>query len=210
MKKDLKLLVYDKTRPKGEAFLRSAWSTGARLYKALGHIDAFYGASDWPSALQWLASVHPDRKVQEIQYWGHGRWGAALIQGESLSIASLEPAHAHAPLLARVRERLQPSSLIWFRTCETFGAQPGQRFAEQLAVHMGCRVAGHTHEIGVFQSGLQGLRPGEKAHWPESEGLAQGTPGAPERSHMSHPKSPRGLHFMNARIPAAWFDPDPT
>jgi hypothetical protein len=209
VKRPLKLLVYDRARPKGEAFLRAAWSTGARLYKSLGHIDAFYGAVDWRSALTWLAEVHPDQAIQEIQYWGHGRWGQALINGESLSLSSLDPGHAHAQLIDAVRKRLQPSSLIWFRTCETFGACPGQRFAEELAQHMGCHVAGHTHEIGVLQSGLHGLRPGEKAHWPAEEGLARGSPAAPERSHMSHPKSPRGLHFMNARVPDAWFDPEP-
>jgi hypothetical protein len=94
---------------------------------------------------------------------------------------------------------------VWFRTCETFGAARGIAFAEGLAHLLGARVAGHTHEIALYQSGLHGLAPGARASWPRDEGLAEGTADAPVRAHASSPAAPNTITFMTGRVPEAWF-----
>jgi len=76
-----------------------------------------------------------------------------------------------------------------------------------LADFAGVRVAGHTFEIGFFQSGLHVLAPGAAPDWAESEGLARGTPEAPERSLPSGPREPNTITcltttFSNARLEA--------
>ena len=82
--------------------------------------------------------------------------------------------------LARFREQLAPNALIWFRTCETLGANAGIEFAERLADWTGARIAGHTHVIGFHQSGLHALAPGVAADWSPTEGLVEGTADAPQ------------------------------
>ena len=45
------------------------------------------------------------------------------------------------------------------------------RILIELADRVGCRVAGHTHVIGFFQSGTHVLRPGETPSWSPTEGV---------------------------------------
>lgn len=203
----LRLLVYDRTcsgRPVG---LTTAWSSGSVLYRGLGRLDGAAGVASWAEALGWLASFRASEPVQEIQYWGHGRWGRALVDRDELSSEALRPGHPLAPKLEAVRERLVPGgeALLWLRTCEAFGARAGQDFAARLADYFGARVAGHTHVIGVLQSGLRGLRPGHAPDWSAEEGLAEGTAEAPRRAHDSSPLRPRTVHFLTGRVPPSWF-----
>lgn len=200
-----RLLIYDATRPPGEFWLRTAWATGARVYKSLGRIDAYFGAHDWKSALAWVNAYEPSEPIDEIQYWGHGKWGKVYIAGSVLSEASLLRESDLAPELAALTKRMHEGSLLWFRTCETFGADPGKRFAENLTNFLGCRAAGHTYVIHALQSGLHGLRAGERATWSGEEGLAKGTSHAPLLAYNSVPSAPNTLHFMNGEVPAAFF-----
>lgn len=200
-----RLLIYDATRPDGEFWLRSAWATGARLYKSLGRIDAFFGARNWTEALEWAGAQATGGGIDEIQYWGHGKWGKVYIASDILSLAALEPGHALYGAMKGLKARLAPSSLVWFRTCETFGAEAGHAFAEGLTEFLGCSTAGHTYVIHALQSGLHGLRPGAKPHWSSSEGLSRGTATAPLAAHNSVPNAPNTLHFMNGVIPLAFF-----
>ncbi|WP_394828423.1 DUF4347 domain-containing protein [Pendulispora albinea] len=203
----LRLLVFDGTSKKGERLLRSAWSTGAPLYRALNRVDAYHGATSWADALGWLVNIHRGEIISEIQYWGHGKWGTVFIANDVLNAHALEAGHPlHAPLAA-VRARLLPDAraLMWFRTCETFGAKAGQDFAARLAHFLGARVAGHTHVIDVFQSGLHGLYPNEVPHWSAREGLAEGSPEAPVLAKRSSPFEPHTIHFMNGAVPEPWF-----
>ncbi len=112
-----------------------------------------------------------------------------------------------APSLDRLRTRLlhDGRALVWFRTCETFGARAGQSFARALADRLGARVAGHTYVIGVLQSGLHGLLPGNAPHWDPNEGLARGTPDSPALAHSSSEGAPNTIHFMNGSFDPAWF-----
>lgn len=206
----LKLLVYDGTSQRGETALRTSWSAGARLYRGLRRVDAFLGASSWAEALAWCVDRPGADPIGEIQFWGHGKWGEARIAGDCLSTESFHPDHPHAPLLRALRDRLLPDgrSLVWFRTCETFGAVPGHRFAQTLTTSLGARGAGHTFVIGALQSGLHGLAPGQTPGWPPDEGLARGAPEFPVSAHDSSARAPNTVHFMTGAVPPSFFQSD--
>jgi hypothetical protein len=120
----LRLLVYDRTCPA----LSKVWRAGALLYRGLGRIDAARGVASWGEALGWLGAVEPGRRVGEVQYWGHGKWGLARVAAEALDIGALRREHPLRPGLATVRARLEGGgeARSCYRNCETFWAQPGQ------------------------------------------------------------------------------------
>jgi len=192
----MRLLVYDRTCVRTGGRLSPVWASGATLYRALGRIDASHGAESWADALAWIAAQ--EAPITELQYWGHGKWGCAFIDRDVLDAGRL-------PELAVLRERLAPDALVWFRTCETFGARRGQDFASRLADFLGARVAGHTHVIGFHQSGLHGLVPGARPHWSAAEGVAEGTPEAPVSARSSRPWAPHTITALRGAVPADWF-----
>lgn len=199
----LRLLVYDRTcrgRPLLPG-LSHAWAAGARLYRTRGLIDRARGVETWEEALEWLGSVEPGRAIAGIQFWGHGKWGLARVGEDELSARALEPGHRHCRRLERIRERLAPDALWWFRTCETFGAERGQAFARAWSSFFDCRSAGHTYVIGVWQSGLHVLCPGELPGWSPAEGLAEGTPDAPLRALWSRPDAPSTITCFDGTLP---------
>jgi hypothetical protein len=163
----LRVVLYDRTCRGLPALpgLSHAWAVGAALYEGAGHIDARFGAASWAEALAWLAQVESTAPLREIQFWGHGRPGAALVAGERLGIEALSPGHPRHEALARVRARFAPggTGLWWFRTCETFAGPAGARLARAWAQFFGCRTAGHTRVIGVRQPGLEVIAPGDEA-----------------------------------------------
>jgi Domain of unknown function (DUF4347) len=198
----LRLVVYDATqrqrRPKA---LGLSWQYGAQLYRALGRVDAAHGARSFADAFAWLARHEAARPIQEVQFWGHGKWGRIFIDREVLDRSVLAPGHSQQRAFAAVRERLVPDALLWFRTCETLGAHAGQDFAAALADATGARVAGHTFVIGFFQSGLHCLRPGVTPAWSALEGLAKGSAEQPESALPSTPDSPNTITCLTGRIP---------
>lgn len=202
----LRLMIYDATCTGRRIApgLSHAWWIGGHLYRSLGRIDHARGASRWGEALRWAVDVEDERPIGEVQLWMHGRWGRALLERDSLDLASLGPGHPHRALLSALRERLSPPSVVWFRTCETFGAAAGQRFARMLADFLGCRVAGHTHVISDWQSGLHSLRPGEAPRWSPDEGLLEGSADAPRRACWSAPWRPRTIHCLTGAVPEGW------
>jgi hypothetical protein len=166
----------------------------------LGRVDDTRGVATWDEALGYLATRR--EPIDEIQYWGHGRWGRVLVADDVLDRAGLD---RHAAAIAAIRERLTPNALIWLRTCEAFGARAGHDFAQALADRTGVRVAGHTYVIGYHQSGLHGLPPGTRPDWPADEGLAEGTPEEPVRALGSDRRQPRTVTALTGRIPSTWF-----
>lgn len=208
--KPLRLMVYDRTCGGNGVGLSTVWGCGARLYRGMRRHDASFGAASWSEALAWIAEHDPSRPIGEIQYWGHGKWGKVFIGRESLGAAELAVDHRHAEAMTRIRERLLPAgqSLVWIRTCETFGADAGIDFAVRLSERLGARIAGHTYIIGVLQSGLRALAPGRRPTWSATEGLKEGTAAAPTTAHDSSFGAPRTVHFMTNEIPRAWFDED--
>jgi hypothetical protein len=195
----MRALVYDR-RAGG---LSRAWAAGSVLYRGLRRIDAVRGVDSWDEALGWLATL-PD-PIDELQYWGHGKWGCALVADDVLDVRSLVTRRAQ---LEAVRERLAPDALVWFRTCETFGARRGIELAERLADFLGARVAGHTSVIHFHQSGLHGLAPGMRAPWAADEGLVEGTADAPQRARSSAPWAPHTITCLAGRVPERWFKPE--
>jgi hypothetical protein len=198
----LRLLVYDATqRVRPPRALGIAWQAGSVLYRGLRRIDAAYGARSWVDALDFLATWGGGRTIGEFQFWGHGKWGRALIDGESFDRRVLSTAH---PLLGRVaafRARLEPEALVWFRTCETLGATSGHDFARAFGDYLGARVAGHTFVIGFFQSGLHALSPGCSPLWSPDEGIASGSPEQPTRALSSGPTRPNTITCLTGEIP---------
>ena len=192
----MRALIYDRTCVTDRGRLSPIWAMGARLYQRLGRIDLARGVASWSEAVAWLAEQRDP--IDEIQYWGHGKWGCALIDGHELDATSLE-------VLEPVRRRLAAEALVWFRTCETFGTTRGIHFAESLSDFLGARVAGHTYVIGFHQSGLHGLRPGRRADWSAEEGLAAGTAAVPERAKRSAPWAPRTITCLGGEVPIGWF-----
>jgi len=203
----LRLLLFDRTcvgaglRPG----LSGVWAAGRQLYRALGRLDAGYGAATWDEGLQWLAGFAPERPIAEIQFWGHGRWGQARIGEQVLDGAALQPGHPlHQPRL-RLRPRLLPAgaALWWFRTCETFGTAAGHAFARAWTEFLGCRAAGHTFVIGAWQSGLHTLAPGAEPTWSVREGLPPNER-APATALPSHRRAPNTITFLHGRVPAGY------
>jgi hypothetical protein len=201
MSEPLRLVVYDATqRARPPRWLGRAWHIGSAFYRLQGAVDATFAAHTFESAFAWLERTKDP--IRELQFWGHGKWGRALIDKQPWDRAALGDAHPLRRGLEGLRERLAPDALIWFRTCETLGALPGQDFAKALADFTGARVAGHTYEIGFFQSGLHALAPGEMPAWDANEGLAEGTPAAPSRSLQSRPGAPSTITCLTTRLPA--------
>ncbi len=198
------MLLYDATCRGQLAGLSHVWQIGAGFYRTLRRQDASFGATNWEGALRWLAMQARDAPIAEIQFWGHGKWGAAKIRDEVLCVESLGRGHRHRPLLDAVKERMGPESLWWFRTCETFGAQAGNRFAQTWANHFACWAAGHTYIVAYWQSGLHMLAPGQSPSWSVREGLARGTPHNPQGALWSRPWSPNTISCLRGTIPPAY------
>lgn len=206
VQRGLRLLVFDATCEGTRLVpgLSLAWSTGARLYRALGRIDASLGVRSWAEALAFLATHEASRPVSEVQYWGHGNFGRILVANDVLDTQSLA-APTHRASLDALRDRLARSRasgrepLVWLRTCEAFGGEKGQTFAKALATRLDTRVAGHTHVIGVLQSGLVSLRPGEEPTWPTTLGVTH--QGETAQGRPSSLREPRTVHFLTGRLP---------
>ncbi|HQY62951.1 MAG: DUF4347 domain-containing protein [Myxococcales bacterium] len=206
----LRLLVYDATCA-GAGWapgLSTAWRAGAALYRRLGRIDAARGVASWAEALEFLGSHEPDAAIEEVQFWGHGRFGRVFVGKEPLGVGELGAA-AYADALDTLATRLARSRapLVWLRTCEAFGGPSGHTFARALSRRLGCRVAGHTHVIGVVQSGLVSLAPGGEPRWPTSMGL--GPLGEDGPGLASSPLEPNTVHFLTGRLPTALQGPPP-
>jgi hypothetical protein len=204
----LRLLIYDRTC-RGRSFLPGlshAWGLGAAWLGLRGRVDASRGVSSWSEALDWIAKHEPGRSIAEVQYWGHGRWGAPRIYGDSLREDSLLREHELCPQLDAVQARMLQGDrgLWWFRTCESFGANMGVSFARAFADRVGCRAAGHTFIIGHFQSGLHSVLPGETPQWSPDEALVEGTPDAPKRAAWSTMRATNTITFLHNDLPAGY------
>ncbi|HEU0031938.1 MAG TPA: hypothetical protein VFQ53_15000 [Kofleriaceae bacterium] len=199
----MRVLVYDRTCDGRLGGLSRAWSLGSHLYRGLRRIDAAQGFDTWEAALDWVATL--PEPVEELQYWGHGKWGCALVDSTVLDADALRPTSHLRRRMDALKAQLAPDALVWFRTCETFGAQRGIDFAERLADFLGARVAGHTYVIHFHQSGLHGLVPGARADWSPEEGLAEGTPEQPVRAKSSAPWATRTVSCLAGAVPETWF-----
>jgi hypothetical protein len=199
----LRLLIYDRTCDgrHGLPGLSAAWRGGALLYRARGLLDGVCAAASWQEAFGFLHEQSAERAISEVQFWGHGKWGDARIGSEVLDERALLRSHPLYAALGSLRSRLAPDALWWFRTCETFGADRGQRFARVWADFLGSRAAGHTYVIGFWQSGLHLLAPGARPDWSPDEGLMQGSAAVPERARWSLPAEPNTITCLRGTLP---------
>jgi hypothetical protein len=174
------------------------------MYSLLRRSDGAHGARSFADGLAWLSTFRASEPIRELQFWGHGKWGRIFIGNEGLDRGALTAGCDHHPALCRLRERLLPEALVWFRTCETFGAVAGHDFARAWTDFFGCRAAGHTFVIGYWQSGLHLLRPGDAPRWTVEEGLTVGSPAHPERAANSWPGRPNTITCLQGRVPEGW------
>lgn len=207
-RRGLRLMVYDRTCRGSGMFpgLSHAWGAGGGLLRTLRRLDAYRGVESWDEALRFLAEFEPDHPIAQVQFWGHGKWGSAKVDGQSLGRHALEPGDPrHGPLRA-VADRMLTgeAGLWWWRTCETFGANEGQSFARELAEFLDCRVAGHTYIIGHVQSGLHTLMPGQTPQWAADEGIREGTPDEPVAAYWSKIWRPKTITFLRDTIPTGY------
>jgi len=201
----LRLIVFDRTQEeRSPKALGWSWRYGTLLYRAIGRVDGAFGARSLSEMWHWLATHERDRQIAELQFWGHGKWGRFFVAEHSLGSELLTASHAQHAAFLRFRERLTADALIWFRTCETLGAQAGRDFAARLGDATGARVAGHTFVIGFFQSGLHCLAPGAATQWAIDEGLQRGTPSSPLKALTSHPGAPNTITCFDGAVPAGF------
>lgn len=198
----LDIMFYDSSDWAGEQ-LRMSWVTGGLFYRLFRGVEQTRGFDNWLEALKWLAEVEPDKKINSIQFWGHGSPGRVWINGEFLSIRSLIASSKHRYLLLNLKERLTPESVIWFRSCNVFSAKEGHIFATAFSQFMGCKIAAHTFIVGPWQSGLHTINPGEQPNWSREEGLKKKADGTVEKL-WSMPWSPKTIFCLTGKIPKGW------
>lgn len=198
MSNTVSLMMFDNTD--WTSSLTKSWFMGGKLYKTFRAVDLTQGVSSWENALDWLLEVAPGKKISQIQFWGHGLPGQAYIGQDVLDARAL---HSNTELIAKlnkVKTRLTPNALFWFRTCLTFAGQTGQQFAKEFATTIDCRVAGHTFIIGPFQSGLHSLPPGATPYWPVKEGLTT----TKNKYIWSNPMKPNTISCLRSTVPSGW------
>lgn len=176
-----RVVIYDATDTSPDPELKDAWRLGATLFRAVGRFDRVFGAASWNHALSFLRGLG---LVDEVQYWGHGSPGRAYCAGEVLDPARLEGVDVRR--------------LFWLRTCASFAGPRGHQLAEDMSAALGCTVAAHTYNIGIWQSGLHTLRPMERPYWPKTEGLRDG------RVMWSAPWAVHTISCMQSTIPQGW------
>lgn len=149
----MKIVLFDSSE--GGA-LGWSWSVGS-FRPGWTRIGAGSWLNDADSKLD--AAVRPGTRLKELQIWGHGTPGAPEMDGEPMPSLFVD----------RLSLLVEPSSLVWFRSCSTFFGNSGQAFAERTSNKLGCRIAGHTHVIGIWQSGLYSVEPGLAGDWPTNK-----------------------------------------
>ena len=158
-------------------------------------------SSSWEDALAWLASQAERSVIDEIQYWGHGKWGCARIEGESLDEHSLKsgtrPSRPlrYDPRVASLRFSVVVSQLrdLW-RRC-----RPSLRsIVEQFFWLSHRRTHLHYRTSTKWSSSPA---TGEEPHWPREEGLAEGSPEAPIRAKWSHLSAPNTISCFHGSVP---------
>ena len=202
-------MLFDKTcrGPRFGPGLTHAWGAGSVVYRAMRRLDASFGIERWSDGLDWLVaqSRSRGRPISQVQYWGHGRRGRAMVDREVLDGSALgrrHPLHAKLDIL-RASLADDCAALWWWRTCETIGGHQGHEFARSFGRFLGARVAGHTYVIGVWQSGLHELAPGADPHWNVREGFASGD--ADDTVALrSTPHAPNTIHCLQGNVPRGW------
>ena len=148
--------------------LRLTWRVGHLITSPRRFTHRLYVHS-WDEAMDQLGDLAQHEKLSELQFWGHGSSGRALIGTDALDMTYLQTS-ARFQRWVSLRPFLStPSPLIWFRTCDTMKAEAGRLFSSKLAHLLRCRVAGYTQYIHVIQRGLVVAWPERPAQWSDDE-----------------------------------------
>lgn len=198
----LDIMFYDASDWAGKQ-LRFSWTAGGAFYRAFRSVEATKGFLSMEEALHWITRVEPERKINSIQFWGHGSPGRVWINNDFLSARSMVDVSKHKPYLLDLKQRLTEDSLIWFRSCNVFAGNEGRLFAVAFSQLMNCTIAGHTYIIGPWQSGLHTIRPGERPSWSPDEGLER-KPDGTVKKIWSKPWSPNTIFCLTGKIPEGW------
>lgn len=198
----LDIMIYDSSDWAGKQ-LRFSWITGGKFYKLFHSIEHHAGFDNWQEAFEWILSVEPDRKINSIQFWGHGSPGRVWINGDALSIRSLTEQSQHYIMLKKLKDRMAKDSVIWFRSCNVFSASEGRFFSIAFCQFMQTKIAGHTYIVGPWQSGLHTIKPGQRPSWDLSEGLKKTEDGKIKKL-WSTPWEKNTVFCLNNKIPEGW------
>jgi len=193
----LDMMFYDSSDWAGKE-LRFSWITGGKFYKLFRSVEHHSGFESWIDALKWINSVEPDKKINSLQFWGHGSPGRVWINEEYLSARSLLASSEHKQHLDSLKKRLTKDSLVWFRSCNVFAGKEGKLFASMISASLNCRVASHTFIIGPWQSGLHSIVPGQAPYWSDEEGYDG------EKRLWSMPWSTNTIFCLTGKIPEGW------
>jgi hypothetical protein len=187
---------------RGGVGLSPIWRAGAFAYEATRTADASLAADSWGEALVWAVGVadRSRRAIGSLQVWCHGGWGSVRLGASRLDSDALAPGHALAAEIDALRDHLaQRDALVWFRCCSAFGHH-GRHFAAAAADRLRCRVAGHTHIIHFFQSGLHSLAPGQQPGWDPAEGVRFAR-GRAAGARSSSPMAPSTITCLRTTLP---------
>lgn len=182
----MKIIVYDATDViPNELELGDSWKLGSAFYLLRKKADLVIPATSWNQAIAKLNDI--DKPITEIQFWGHGKPGTFFIAGKPLTQVLIN------------QMNFKVDKLIWFRSCATFCGYIGRDFADRMAKKFNCTIAGHTHNIALFHSGLHTASPLRPASWPSDEGFTK--EGKPKDSSFFAPNTITCLH---SEVPKGW------
>lgn len=156
------VFVYDDT----QGALTATWWFGSLLRSLRPGRDEILKVRSWAEMLEGFQQ-YPDGSVEWAEFWGHGLSGKVFCNHASLDVGALEGLQ---------RKMTGPEALWWWRTCKTFWGAAGADFAEACVDKLGCKVAGFSHTIWAWQSGLRWVNADKtfgtpsQAGWPADGG----------------------------------------
>ena len=156
----MRLFIYDKT----QSWLTASWWFGAALRSLRPGKDVILHVNSWADMVEQLSKL-PEKSVTRVEYWGHGLSSAVECNNDLLTYKEVYP------LLERVAHVMSGPDALWFwRTCKTFWGVPGFQYASECVRVLGCRVAGFSHKIWWWQSGLRYMGPEDSPEWDHKDG----------------------------------------
>ena len=99
----VRILIYDQhcRGPGKSRWLSRSFRAGASLFGGARFFDAVIPSTSWAQALRETLRVAHHQSIDEIQVWGHGKWGRALIGDDTLDASALsQPGELAASLRA--------------------------------------------------------------------------------------------------------------
>ena len=169
------VLIYDANEHKGPA--DNAWRFWAKINalranKKIDLIVPIYSWGDGHKVIKAMANyekMHKNVKYPAvIQYWGHGAPGKVTCGSDDNAVKLLDEFYPY----------VDAATVFWFRTCETFQGKKGKDFARLASSRLHCFVAGYTHKIWLWQSGLHvvagsALDGYPRTDWDDGEGVGK-------------------------------------